>query len=46
MTTEPTKHVLFCWEDGPDSDSTCMLDDGHDGPHEFTPDSEIVVKFK
>jgi hypothetical protein len=25
--------------------STCLLPDGHDGPHKFTPDSEIVVRF-
>lgn len=40
-----------CWEDGPRTDegpgggSTCLLDEGHDGPHEFTPDREIVAKF-
>jgi hypothetical protein len=41
-----------CWEDRRsyyvDWDSpaeTCMLPDGHDGPHEWTPDSEIVVQF-
>jgi hypothetical protein len=28
-----------------DGDGTCMLDDGHDGPHEFTPDSQIIVQF-
>ena len=24
---------------------TCLLLDGHQGDHEFTPDSEIVVQF-
>ncbi len=24
---------------------TCMLLDGHDGPHEWTPNDEIVVQF-
>lgn len=25
--------------------ATCLLEDGHSGPHEWTPDSEIVVSF-
>ncbi len=25
---------------------SCMLEAGHDGPHEFTPDDEIGVRFK
>jgi len=41
--------ILHCWEDGPrderDVGSTCMLPDGHDGPHEWTPDDEITVRF-
>lgn len=28
------------WRNG-----TCMLEDGHDGEHEFTPDSQIGVTF-
>ena len=24
---------------------TCMLMDGHEGPHEWTPDSDITVEF-
>ncbi len=24
---------------------TCLLPDGHDGPHEFTPDDQIFVIF-
>ena len=24
---------------------TCMLSDGHDGPHEFTSDDRVVVSF-
>lgn len=24
---------------------TCMLLDGHDGPHEFTPDGDIRITF-
>lgn len=26
-------------------DCCCMLPDGHDGPHEWTPNDEIVVSF-
>lgn len=26
-------------------DGTCMLPDGHDGPHKFTPDDQIVIQF-
>jgi hypothetical protein len=25
--------------------ATCMLEYGHDGPHEFTPDKNITVRF-
>jgi hypothetical protein len=24
---------------------TCMLESGHSGPHDFTPDSDIEVEF-
>ena len=33
--------TLHCWKDG--GDPTCMLAEGHDGPHRFTPDNEIMV---
>ncbi len=44
---------MHCWEDGPitvnddltETGSTCMLEDGHEGPHEFVLDSEITIKF-
>ena len=43
------KREVHCWEDGPrDEDyvgSTCMLLDGHEGPHEFMSDSRIGVVF-
>lgn len=26
-------------------DGTCMLPDGHDGPHAFTPDDRLFVRF-
>ncbi len=41
-----------CWEDswgdkiyGPEPRSSCLLPDGHDGPHEWTADSEIIIQF-
>jgi len=46
------KPVLHCWEDGPpcehdeDCSSTCMLPAGHDGPHDWTCDNLISVRFK
>ena len=36
---------LHCWEDSDDHAATCMLDAGHDGAHEWTPDAEIMVRF-
>lgn len=53
MTDQPAVH---CWEDGPrkgenepygslGTGSSCMLPDGHDGPHEFTWDDEIIITF-
>jgi hypothetical protein len=39
--------MLHCWADGPPAkdgmSQTCMLEDGHKGPHEWTPDDEVVV---
>ena len=41
--------VIHCWADGPreqdDVCTTCMLLACHDGPHEWTRDDEIKVKF-
>lgn len=28
-----------------DKNASCLLEHGHEGPHEWTPDKEIVVKF-
>jgi hypothetical protein len=28
-----------------DGAATCMLEDHHDGPHEWTPDSQIIITF-
>lgn len=25
---------------------TCMLEKGHEGPHEWTPDDQIIITFK
>jgi len=36
--------MIHCWEDG--DGSTCLLPDGHDGPHEFITDSDIVITFR
>lgn len=43
--------LLEWMEANPDADveeymgSTCMLEKGHDGPHEFTPDDRIGITF-
>lgn len=35
------------WENWAESQGkTCMLSDGHKGPHEWTNDNEIMVTFK
>lgn len=43
------RRVPHCWEVGPETDdgcsTTCMLLDGHDGPHEWTRDDNITVSF-
>jgi|KBSSwiStaDraftv2_1062776.scaffolds.fasta_scaffold00399_23 hypothetical protein len=41
---------LHCWADNDAVDygemsETCMLEAGHDGPHEWTPDDQIRVSF-
>lgn len=45
-----TKRVVHCWEDGPEEpdgmSTTCMLLRGHDGPHVWTRDDGIGVKFE
>lgn len=47
------RHCWFDFEDGYWSDddtwvggNTCMLEANHPGPHEPTPDSDIVVEFQ
>jgi hypothetical protein len=41
-----------CWFDFDDAEwetgtpgHTCMLPDGHEGPHEPTPDDQIIISF-
>lgn len=41
---------VHCWEGGPDVmpggvGTTCMRWDGHLGKHEWTPDSDIGLRF-
>lgn len=52
--TKPDKIVdltraVHYWEDGPETEdgvgTTCMLLDGHDGPHIWSRDDEIGVRF-
>lgn len=47
MSEKP--RVAHCWEDGPETEdgcsTTCMLLDGHEGPHEFTRDDQIGITF-
>ena len=38
-----TKH---CWAECEEGEATCLLEDGHEGPHEWTPDNEIMITFK
>lgn len=52
MTDNPS----HCWADPRDGlelwesidvpGATCLLADGHDGPHEFVPDFEVTVRFR
>lgn len=33
------------WAEAFNNNGTCMLPDGHEGEHEFTPDNQILVTF-
>jgi hypothetical protein len=33
------------WAEAYMNNATCFLEHGHSGPHEWTPDSQIVVTF-
>ena len=41
--------MIHCWEDYQNYDDgksyTCLLEDGHDGDHEWTLDEEITMEF-
>lgn len=39
--------VLHCWEPSTDDErrGVCLLEDGHEGPHEFTLGDEIEITF-
>lgn len=41
----PEHLATYSDNDEEDNDGTCMLPDGHDGEHEFTPDNEIGISF-
>jgi len=47
--SEEKRALTHCWEDGPETEdgcsTTCMLLDGHDGPHKWTSDDEIGISF-
>ncbi len=44
-----TKAKLHCWETGPDEpdgmSTTCMRERDHEGPHEWTRDEDIAIRF-
>ena len=44
------KRVLHCWEPSEpdehgDRTGVCLLEDGHEGPHQFTPGDQVQVTF-
>lgn len=42
------KRMLHCRESGPEDDgcpTTCMLPDGHSGPHQWTLDDNVLIDF-
>ncbi len=34
------------WLEALENNGTCLLPAGHEGPHEWTPDQEVVVQFE
>lgn len=48
--SEQKQRVVHCWADGPETEdgvgTTCMLLHGHDGPHVWTRDDEIGIRFE
>lgn len=49
MADQEPKRIVHCWEDGPETEdgcsTTCMLLQGHEGPHEWDRDDEIGISF-
>jgi hypothetical protein len=45
MTNDETNDRWYCLKAGPDN-TTCLKRYGHEGPHEFVRDDEIVLRFK
>lgn len=45
-----TTRIPRCYQSGPDLEdgegSTCLLPSGHEGPHKWTPDDEIPVRYR
>ena len=39
-----TDEYIQSWIDYPDG-ATCLLPEGHEGPHEWTPDDQILISF-
>ena len=37
--------ALYYMDEGLTPDATCLLPDGHTGPHEWTPDEDITITF-
>lgn len=44
-----SKHIVHCWADGPLTEdgcpTTCMLENNHAEPHEWSRDDEIIIRF-
>ncbi len=41
----PSPELLAQIEETWEMNGTCLLESGHAGPHEWTPDDQIFVKF-
>jgi hypothetical protein len=39
------KRMIHCWEPSEDRESVCLLEDGHEGPHQFTPGGDVQIAF-
>jgi hypothetical protein len=47
--TASIRKIVHCWEDGPrtadDVGTSCMLEMGHEGPHVWVRDDDIIIRF-